>query len=321
MCPGVKPQWVAHPHLRRGEIFSSWLSRYAFANGLSGHCFTQRAFSDTPIWTRDIDRFATDKLLAVAAEQSGVRLHNLRKSVLSCYEGQLFAPGFCGGVLPWITPAGIYHRVRRHHGSAYCSLCLAEYGCALLVWRLAWMVHCPRHELPLRDACPQCDAPFVFHRITLGDPRRLLCPGCGYNLLRVGPVGVPVTMHARSLQRALTCSSAGRPRVIGGRVLSPLDFSQGLRFLVSILYPNKHFGGLAVGVRCKSRRHLGEPVAPSARAFEHWRIKDRAVALSYLAEVMDQWPVAFIRAISQGQVSFSRPGAAPPPGWVVQSVR
>ncbi len=318
MCPCTKPQWVAHPHPRRGEILSSWLSRCAFANGLSGHCFTQRAFSGVPIWTRDIDRFATESLLAEASDQSRIKLRNLRKSVLRCYEGRVFAPGYGGSVLPWITPAGIYHRVRRHHGSAYCPLCLAEYGCAMLVWRLAWMVHCPRHELPLRDACPQCDAPFVFHRIALGDPGRLPCPGCGYNLLRAAAVELPVTMQARSLQRALTCSSAGHIRMIGGRALSPLEFSQGLRFLISILYPNKHFGGLAEGVRYKSRRHLGDPIAPSTKAFEHWRIRDRAVALSYLAEVMDQWPVAFIKAISQGEVSFSRPGATAPPAWILQ---
>lgn len=313
--------WCAHPHIIRGEILSSWLARFGHANGLSCHCFARSAFGCIPIWTRDIDRTATDELIALASRLPGASLTCLQASLIRRYEGKLFPPEFKGGTLPWITPAGVYHRTRRHHGSAYCPQCLREFGCAMLVWRLAWMVHCPRHEVPLRDACPRCDAPFVFHRITLADPRRYPCPACGYDLAHGGSEVRPVTMRARGMQRALTSSCAGKVRVIGGQRLTAWDFLDGLRFLLRGLYPKKRLGGLASGISSPIRTHLGVSQATSSSAFEHWRIQDRAVAMAYLAELIDHWPEKFKLAMRRGGVCPSRFGSGDVPGWIIPVLR
>ena len=308
--------WCAHPRPRRGEIFSSWLTRCAQANGLSCHCFTDRTFGAREVWTRDIDRSAASHLLVTAAEVMGVPELRLRRTLIQHYAGILFEPTFRGGTLPWITPAGVYHRTRRRHGAAYCPYCLQEFGCVLLAWRIAWMVHCPRHEIPLRDACPFCDAPFVFHKIWSQGHDRYPCPACGGNLADTRRNMPPISMKARTLQRSLTASCVQNGRTVAGQRLTSLEFSSGLRFLLRGLYERKKLGGLATGGRKDAQIHPSIRRAPSPLAFEHWRIQQRAAAMSHLAVVLHGWPEAFLLAMKRGRVSRHRFGESPAPAWV-----
>ncbi len=312
--------WVAHPHILRGEAFSSWLARYAWANGLSPHCFTRTAFGEVAIWTRDIDRTVDAATLVKAGQLPGISPRRLAGSTMRVYQGRVFAPEFAGAAfIPWITPLGVYHRTRRRHGSAYCPECLREFGCMRLDWRLAWMVHCPRHERPLLDACPECDAPFVFHRMSLADRRRFPCIACGFDLGRA-PTGPVVAMTARHLQRALTCCAAGHPRRIGTREVSALEFTAGVRVLLRGLYANAHLEGLANGLHSARRAYLGRPRAPGRTSFEHWRIHDRAVAIAYLFEVLRCWPETFLRSLRTARVCPSRLGSERIPDWIADAL-
>lgn len=310
--------WVAHPHMRRGEALSSWLARYAWANGLSPHSFTRTTFGEVAVWNRDIDRTATEEMLRAAGRLPGATPVQLAASVMRGYAGKVFDFEFIGApYIPWITPAGIYHRIRRHHGTAYCPRCLRDCSYARLDWRLAWMVHCPRHERPLLDACPRCDAPFVFHRMAAEAHGALLCINCGYDMTRNTPCR-PVTMGARQLQRALTCCAAGHPRTMGNSTLTALEFATGVRTLAKGLFPNAQLEGLVGGLRSSLRAHLDRPVSGLQGPLEFWRIEDRAVALAYLAEVLKDWPETILRCLGVARVCPSRFADKRMPSWVAE---
>lgn len=313
--------WVAHPHMRRGEALSSWLARYAWANGLSPHSFTRTAFGEAEVWTRDIDRTVSVEMLCAVGGLAGATPAQLAASVMRSYAGTVFDGELIGApFIPWITPAGVYHRIRRHHGSAYCPRCLRDYGYSRLDWRLAWMVHCPRHERPLLDACPRCDAPFVFHRMAAEAGGALPCISCGYDIARDAPCR-PITMGARQLQRALTCCAAGHPRTVGNVTLTALDFTTGVRVLARGLFPNGHLEGLVGGLRSSLRAHLERPVTGLHGSLEYWRIQDRAVALAYLSEVLKDWPETLLKCLGVARVCPSRFTDKRMPPWVAEVLR
>lgn len=312
--------WCAHPQPLRGEIFSSWLARCAHANGVGLHVFAQRTFGTWQIWNRDIDRNPPAEVVRLASAAMGVPLASLEGLLVRRFAGLLYPTGSAGGTLPWLAPAGVYHRTRRHHGSAFCPQCLQESGYARLVWRLAWMVHCPRHEVPLRDACPHCDAPFIYHRTWPQDARRWPCPCCEGNLVDGRHQQPVVSMRARTLQRSLTESCRLGWRIVGSSKISALDYATGLRFLVKGLYDKQALTGLTGGLaRRRDDQTLGRHADNTC--FEHRRITQRALALTDLAMLLEDWPHTLHRAIVRGRVARLRFGAAPAPAWIRAEMR
>ncbi|TLX22484.1 TniQ family protein [Thermomonas fusca] len=312
-------RWCAHPRLHRGEILSSWLHRYAWCNGLSGHSFARHVFGEQPVWTRDIDRSADGGLLSCASAILGEPLSRLRGATIRRYEGRAFASCTTNGWLPWLAPVGVYHRTRRHHGSAFCAQCLQERACARLHWRMAWNVHCSRHEVALQDACPRCDAPFVFHRISLAVHGRLACPVCGHNFANYVR-SAPVPMRARALQLALTAACQRGCRVLDGETISALEYVGGIRWLLGGLYGKSTWCGIADALPPRLRG--GVPCrAPSRLPFEYWRIHERAKALALLATAVEDWPARLLAACRRGPVYQARFGRLErAPDWVVRTL-
>lgn len=312
----LRSHWCAHPKIKRGEILSSWLHRCAWQNGLTDHCFARRVFGQRQVWTRDIDRNADRDILVLAADSLRSRPERLREATLRAYEGAAFKSLSSNGWVPWVMPIGVYHRTRVHHGSSFCPQCLQEDRCALLAWRMAWLVHCPRHEIPLLDACQRCGAPFVFHRISLAMPGRLPCPHCGHNFTSVIEGGRPVTMRARDLQRSITAACSSGVRRVGGQQVSAVDYLAGLRYLIRGLYSKSHSRGLADGLPGSVWRSRLLHKAPSQSPFEHWRVENRAQTLDLLSMVVAAWPTQLLLAARRGRVYRIRFGSDPAPGWV-----
>lgn len=312
----VRSQWCAHPRIKRGEILSSWLHRCAWQNGLTNHCFARRVFGHRQVWTRDIDRNADRDILVLAADSLRSRPERLREATLHAYVGAAFTSLGSNGWMPWAMPIGVYHRTRLHHGSSFCPQCLQEEPCALLAWRMAWSVHCPRHEIPLRDACQRCGAPFVFHRISLAVPGRLPCPNCGHNFASVTDAARPVTMRARDLQRSITAACSAGVRCVGGQPITAAEYLEGLRYLIRGLYPKAHWQGLADGLPGSVWRSRLLHRAPSQSPFEHWRVEDRARTLDLLSIVLADWPAQLLRAARRGRVYRVRFGSDVAPAWV-----
>lgn len=170
--------WPMHPQPRSDEILSSWMVRLAHANGAKVHSFYALEFGrDRQIWNRDIDRMAPDWLLKGLAERTRIDSSHIYQMSLRAYESILYERHNDSGNTRWILPLGIFHRTRRRRGMQYCPLCLAsdEVPYFRKHWRLAFYTECDLHGVMLRDACPNCESPIVFHRAELGK-RNLIHP-------------------------------------------------------------------------------------------------------------------------------------------------
>ena len=283
--------WCAHPRLRCGELFSWWLHRAAWANGVSNHTFVTHLIGGQAIWPRDVDRSITDAAIEACAVSLGVTADRLTRGTLRRYEGTLFPKLTLNGWLPWVTPVGVFHRTQRHHGQAYCSSCLKENRPILLAGRTAMEIACARHRLPLWDGCPHCDAPVTFSRITLGKPGRYSCPACGHNLANAP--ARPLSNRALAFQRRChKALRAGTARV-GSECVTVTGFFIGARSLLRGLYGRGRLSGLTDATRAK-RLRWPSPEPPPDLPFEHWRITHRTRALVALESYFTTWPDHFI---------------------------
>lgn len=206
--PGLSGDlWPIHPHRLDDELLSFWIVRTAHSNGLKLQTFTSLALGrNASLWTRDIDRSASDELLGRLSAQTGSSIVELKAGMLSAFEGILFERHHPNGKKNWLLPLGIYHRTRRDFGMQFCPLCLSMDTIPYFRrrWRLAFSTICDRHGVMLHDRCPTCKAPVVYFRNDLGHRKdykltnHTLCSQCGFDLCRA-PAYSPPAPDGRSI--------------------------------------------------------------------------------------------------------------------------
>lgn len=153
------------------ELFSSWLFRLADGNFTKAHTFCRFHLPGFNIWTRDIDKLATDDLLNRLSFLTQIDFERLYQTTLRSYEGRLFAKCNPNGNQRWILSLGIFHRTRKATGLQFCPKCLIDDGDVPYFrksWRLALNVACTRCNILLHDACPYCASPITFFRNEIG---------------------------------------------------------------------------------------------------------------------------------------------------------
>lgn len=294
--------WCAHPRIKTGESISSWLHRSAFANGMADHTYCRHLFGDRAVWNRDVDHVVNREMLETAACATCERIERLASGTLEAFDGMLSRQPMRGGHFPWILSLGVYHRTRRRHGQQYCAACLRRNAWLPLNWRLAWTVCCTKHCCLLRDACPGCDAPFVFHRMSLAVPGRLDCPICGTNVLRGDDIAVPQSLR-RFQQRMTRGLKRGRVAVDETTAVPTPDYLMGLRMLARGVFNRKQLIGLQDVLPRRTR--VIAPARPSMN-IEHWRLSDRAFALDVLRRLLIGWPHGFIAGCRRAGVYRAR---------------
>lgn len=283
--------WCAHPKLRDGESFSSWLHRGAQANGIADHSFCRQVLGERATWNRDLDRFANETMLAAAAMATGEQIQGLRRSVIASASGRLFPEHTERGALDWILPLGVRGRKRTWFGQQYCPVCLANESPWLrLHWRFAWSTVCSVHQVVLRDACANCGSPISLHRMSSHPLRGFLCSSCGS---RLAGTGQPATQREVKFQRRLERSAAGQSIDWCGAQTAPLEVFGGLRSLVRGLYTSSHGVGL-VELMPRSMYRLRPTL--DRRGIERWRIEQRRYALRVVRHILLGWPEVFIEA-------------------------
>lgn len=284
--------WCAHPRLKPGESLSSWLHRSAFANGMSNHTFCRHLFGERAVWNRDVDHVADEGMLSAAAAGTLESPGRLRQGTIAAFNGSFFEDAAAlGGHFPWVLSLGVYHRTRRGHGQQFCVACMAEDPWLRLQWRLAWAVCCTRHGCYLRDACPSCDAPFVFHRISLATPGRLNCHACGSNVLRGHDVLTPPLATLAFQKHLARAAENGYARIGKIERITALDYFAGLRILVRGTFNRKEI----VGLLATLPRHV-QAKAPGrpAMQIERWRLEPRIFAMDVLRRALMRWPDCFV---------------------------
>ncbi|UNK42457.1 TniQ family protein [Luteimonas sp. S4-F44] len=284
------------------ELLSSFLVRAAQQHGLSPYRFCAFHFPGVPVWNRDIDRSASDSLIAALGVKAGLPTTRVAQMTLCGAEAKL-SKGAARGSAHWINRVGIYHRLRRGWGLQYCPDCLAERPVLCQAWRMSFMVVCSRHQRLLQDACPHCDAPLAIHRQMLS---MQLCHHCSRVLGRIpqdASVPIDTLLRAQSyFERALH----GGTGEIGGQAVCREDLFQGARVLASMLAPR-----------------LPLPRAPAGqrrRSFELARVQPRANVVLRVAEALASWPLELKRIAKEQnltQRSFVRSSL---PDWLRSAV-
>jgi TniQ len=282
--------WHVRPEPICGEILSAYLVRCAHSNGMTPYRFMSFHCRGIPVWNRDIDRNATNELIAQVSKGSGVGIDSLTDMTLRSLATRLGSSDATSpAIAPWINAVGIYHRIRRRHGMQYCPHCLTAEGTYKKIWRLAFVTVCPIHQCWLLDGCPHCSAQITYHR---NDALHLHCHQCGRSLLSdgfqydslVGEVGALLQFQAKLLSLA----EHGDCALGGGQSISASTFFAGMSILLS-----------AVKASARADRHRTRQLDPAHGCFppqriELLRVAARAQQCRLLAELLEDWPRRFL---------------------------
>ena len=176
--------WPIRVPLLPGELFSTWLSRAALAQGCDPIVLTGNVWPGWRAWTRDLDRGLSAEKLRTLAANSGLCSRQLEEATLRPIV-QAIAPEAVerNAAWPWIMAQGSRNR-RRSGGLQYCPQCLDDDKTSYFrrEWRLAWHTGCDRHGRLLADHCGSCRAPVEPHRSRALDGAITRCTSCGIDL-------------------------------------------------------------------------------------------------------------------------------------------
>ncbi|MGA9393739.1 MAG: TniQ family protein [Azonexus sp.] len=313
---------VAHlPTIRNGETLSSLLLRLAHNHSASGHELCTLLWPRFQFWTRDIDRTASDALLDDISRVTGIGRDVLERATL---RGLVKATGFQEGMpgcQRGILPVGVYHRIRRRFGQQYCPVCLAEKPAYLRkLWRLEFMVACPRHGNLLRDSCPNCDAPFIPHRSHA--LTKAQCHRCGSSLTAIERV--VSTDSAVMLQQSVLTALANtllddKSSEVGDCVTKDFAWT---------FFTDIENAAVLDGVHrlCRLAARASDAL-PHASVSERtvWtllRVPERVVVMSLVARWLSDWPDEWVRwAINADMTQhYLDHEYGPWPGWVGSAI-
>ncbi len=308
----------AHPHPKKGEIFSSWVTRIAQANGNKLHTVGLRIwdrYHAYSFWAHDMDNSASKEVVAAVCRKTGVDFERGWETTLSFYEGILFEQHQQKGVTRWILPAKAFHRTRRGHGMVFCPLCLREDEEPYFrrSWRLSFNTVCEKHGTMMLDGCPKCTASIAYFRRDIGHRERFAadsivkCHQCDFDL-RFCTVREAPTPDGQTLTnyRALIAHHDLGWWFIGSKVLNySKAYFDVLHHLASFL--TSKMGGRLLktteaefGCRKFSKRKF------ERMRFEKRPLKERHWLLLIAFWLLLEWPDRFIRICRKAPLTSSR---------------
>lgn len=312
---------IAHvPNVKPGETLTSLLLRLAKNHSASGHELCALLWPQHQFWTRDIDRTVSDAQLEAIARITGLNKEVLVKATLRnlirATGFKVRIPGYQRGILP----VGIYHRVRRRFGQQYCWMCLDEKPPYLRVqWRLEFMVACPKHEILLRDSCPECDAPFIPHRKQSLTTAK--CHLCGASL-RGGNKDRPSKL-AEDIQTRIMTILDGAIRGAQERVdqLAPnrIGAMPGLEIEAHDFLDGVH---RLCRLAARASDALPKSLIQNRVVWAFLRTKQRAIVLDRVASWLDEWPNSWVTwATSRGMTQhYLADEYGPWPDWFIPAM-
>jgi hypothetical protein len=159
--------WPLHIKPKPGELFSSWLIRFAHIHGYRSETICTLLFGyRSAIWNRDIDKLCPKEVLAKMRSVTGATYQQTYSTFLYSYKNYLSLDFNKEGNSRWIIPLGVHHRTRTRPSLMYCPLCLVQDSVPFYrkLWRIAWATVCTDHGVRLIDACPYCGSFVMPHR-------------------------------------------------------------------------------------------------------------------------------------------------------------
>lgn len=183
------------PKPQQDELLSSWLTRVAFAHGMTlNNFFSHFIRHEGPALTRtDIDFQYNPTLWDIIAKKSNIDITTIQDLSLRSEEGYLFTCNDC-----LYPPAQIRKLVdkRTHFGLMYCPKCLAEdeYPFFRKEWRYLFFNACPIHKIYLQDRCGVCYERVRLRKMPVKD-KVVFCHKCERDLRLTSSVKISDEYH------------------------------------------------------------------------------------------------------------------------------
>jgi len=182
-------KFLATPLPQKDELLTSWLTRTAFAHGMTlNNFFSHFIRHDGTALTRtDLDFQYRPKLIQNIFKSSNLPIETIQNMSLRSEEGYLY---ISDGLYP---PKAIRKLIdkRTHFGLMYCPLCLEEdkHPYYRKQWRYLFYNACPKHGIYLKDRCGICFENIKLKNMPIKN-QIIFCHNCGRDLRLTRPVKV-----------------------------------------------------------------------------------------------------------------------------------
>lgn len=292
------------------ELLSSWLTRLASAHGTNVLEFTRAVWPETRWWlTRqnyDVDRRNERRIFDVLSAKTVTSYERTIATSLTSLDGRLFETPLSGPI-PWLLPCALSSAVKRF-GLQFCPWCLRddEQPYFRRVWRLAFTVFCPKHNVMLSDRCPECGDPVNYHGRMRGlrsdDPLEsaginflIQCRRCDFDLRRAAdaPSHAAEASEIEFQKHLMDVLRLGWADVPGSGAVHSLLYFNGVRSLLSLVTRKSH-----AGVRAAVARHFGvetfEIEPNQIRPVEMSDVATRRRMLTMVERLLRNWPDGFV---------------------------
>ncbi|MDB5800574.1 MAG: hypothetical protein JWL63_1513 [Rhodocyclales bacterium] len=228
-------------------------------------------------------------------DEYGVSAAELRACSLDSFADGVFGPLENTISMPWLMRLG-----QGKSACCYCPLCLSEGREAYfrLIWRLAFVTHCPAHGVLLQQGCPACGDPVwpASGKYMARQPGLWSdidsCPRCrnAYSVAPATFVGNPDTVR-RHLELARAASSDST--LAGG---SSQAYFAGLRAICQMLVRKGN-------EKLAPHMPLPQPVTEAGQYIEYFPSATRAMLIEAAAWLTDDWPHRFIMTCQSARMS------------------
>ncbi len=173
------------PKPQEDELLSSWLVRVALAHNTRPWSFCNLHFPHLHniIFSRDMDVWANDDLLAKLSTKSNLPAETLFPMTLQSYRGILQKKILTNTGNNMLSPIVPRARKNQKYGLKFCPLCLAEDSTPYFrkIWRVSFYSVCLTHRIFLLDKCCKCKKPISFYKFK-DDAGFTKCWSCGQEL-------------------------------------------------------------------------------------------------------------------------------------------
>ena len=304
------------------ELFSSWVIRLAHANFQRLPAFTFQLTGDPNFWAHDPDRHLRTGTLQTFAGVTGLSGEAVEALTLRRFVGVMLPPLQPRATGRWVMPLFKRGYRRDRPGLSWCPACLHEALYLRQHWRLSFVTVCTHHQCLLRDACPECHAPFSPQRNDLGvgqdwslNPQPALshCLDCGRDLREVQ--SEPADPFLMGLQeRLIQGAETGWMPWDGLTEVPSIEGFDVLHQLLNVLMQPEPGRYLA-----EVLGHAGPQQLPERRnrSFEDFDLEGRRALLGQLGYLIGGWPHRLLEVcagagITRKPLVFNLPVI---PGW------
>jgi len=315
------------------ELFSSWVTRTAFANGmLVNQLSSILCGKGRQLFLGDPDRGVWKQPGLALAELTEASKATVEGTYLSAYDGYLWPDRPDHGVWRHVLPLSNANRSRLKYGLQYCPQCLMEDSDPFYRrhWRLTFSVACDWHCCWLRDRCPSCSSSIAPYRVGVSGGRNgvelnnRLCAFCGESLTHTEPQPPPAP-ELINFQRLVLATLERGWISIAGKCVHSILFFEGLRILESFLEDERHSGRLlrVMGVNSSIDFRVGHRYG----GIERCSLVRRAYLLGLVAQLMKGWPLKAMNMLLEARTSshhltcFSRQAPVATPFWLWEPVK